>query len=122
MHLPESEESGSEYKGGSDEGPESESESEDAQLATGYEGPELEDEEPDTKIQLKTGKKQKKGLVARDQISVAVAAINDESSPRLVQEPGRVAATSGSKSRQPPGYVLPNLVFLCADCAYILLC
>ena len=100
-HLTESEESGSEHNGGSDVEPESESESDEVQHE---EGPELEDEEPDTKIQLKTGKKQKKGLVARDQISAAVAAINnesqDESIPRLDQAR---APVSRSKSRQPPG-------------------
>src|ERR1700733_3535482 len=72
--IAESEESGSEYKGADDLESESKLESE---------GPELEDEEPDTKIQLKAGKKQKKGIVARDQISAVVAAINDEPSLSL---------------------------------------
>ena len=49
---------------------------------------ELEDEESDTRIQIgKKGpggsKKQKKGLVTRDQISAAAAAIPDNSSPSL---------------------------------------
>ena len=95
----ESEESGSEYKGGSDD-VESESESEpdsNAQLSV-EEGPELEDEEPDTNIQVKSGKKQKKGLVARDQISAAVVAINEQSSPRLSE---RAATPAVSKSHQP---------------------
>ena len=103
--MAESEESGSEYKGGSD-GVESESESEpdssNAQLSA--EGPELEDEEPDTNIKIKSGKKQKKGLIARDQISAAVAAINNESSPRLDRDRdhrSKTAAVPGSKSHQP---------------------
>jgi hypothetical protein len=56
------------------------------------EGPELENEEPDTNIQLKKGKKQKKGVVARDQISAMVAAINDEQSPRLDSDHGKSAS------------------------------
>jgi hypothetical protein len=93
----ESKESRSEYKGGSDV----ESESESELAAGGDEGPKLENEEPDTRIQLKTGKKQKKGLVARDQISAAVAAINNEPSPRI-DHCERVAAL-GPKTHQPAG-------------------
>ena len=79
--LAESELSGSEFNVDDDK---AESESESDVETTVSEGPELEDEEPDTKIQLKVGgKKQKKGLVARDQINVAAAAINNEPSPRL---------------------------------------
>jgi hypothetical protein len=73
--LPESKESRSEYKGGDDFKSKSESDAEPA------EGPEFEDEEPDTRIQLKAGKKQKKGLVARDQISATVVALNDLDEP-----------------------------------------
>ena len=42
---------------------------------------ELEDDEPDTTIRIKKGgKKQKKGLIAREQISTAVAAMSDDPS------------------------------------------
>jgi hypothetical protein len=91
--LAESEESGSEYKGPASDDLLSEPESEDEPGCE--EGPELEDEEPDTKIRLKTSKKQKKGLVARDQISAAVAAITDKPNPRLDSnrgEPEKAAA------------------------------
>ena len=75
-----SEESGSEYEGpaSGDSQTNSETETEDEPICE--EGPELEDEEPDTNIQLKTSKK-KKGVVARDQISAAVVAIDDKQSP-----------------------------------------
>ena len=94
--IAESEESGSEYKGADD----LESESE---LDIESEGPELEDKEPDKKIQLKAGKKQKMGIVARDQISAVVAAINDEPSlsPRL--DLGYSSRATGSKA-----YIFPN--------------
>ncbi|KAI9434934.1 hypothetical protein H4582DRAFT_2080175 [Lactarius indigo] len=93
--IEESESSGSEYKApvGSDE-----SES-DTELD---EGPELEGEEPDTNIRLKTSKKQKKGQIAREQISAA-AAINDEPSPFV--ESRRPTA---SKSGQTPGPALKH--------------
>jgi hypothetical protein len=71
-------------------------------LAAGSdEGPELENEEPDTRIQWKTGKKQKKGLVARDQISAAVAAINEEPSPSL--DRSKKVAAPEPKTHQPAG-------------------
>ena len=89
--LAESEESGCEYKGRDDL--ESETESD-----IGSEGPELEDEEPDTKIRLKASKKQKKGMVARDQISVAVAAIEDEPSPSQRLDSGYSERAAGSKT------------------------
>ncbi|KAF8263242.1 hypothetical protein EI94DRAFT_1807541 [Lactarius quietus] len=73
-------ESGSKYKGGSDK---SDSESDAVDV---IEEPDLEDEEPDTNIWWKVGKKQKKGLAFRDQISAVVMAINDELSPRLDSE------------------------------------
>jgi hypothetical protein len=83
---PESSSSGSEYKD-KDNGDKSKSDR-DSELDVGpassdHEEPELENEEPDTRIKLKAGKKQKKGLVARDQISVVAAAIYNEASPRL---------------------------------------
>ncbi|KAH9020816.1 hypothetical protein EDB84DRAFT_1441670 [Lactarius hengduanensis] len=92
--LEESKSSGSEYKApvGSDES-ESESES-DTELD---EGPELEGNEPDTNIQLKAGKKQKKGQIARDQIGAA-AAINEEPSPFADSK-----RPTASKSGQTPG-------------------
>ncbi|KAF8258244.1 hypothetical protein EI94DRAFT_1815782 [Lactarius quietus] len=90
-------ESGSEYKGGGDK---SNSESDAVNV---IEEPDLEDEEPDTNIRWKVGKKQKKGLVARDQISAAVMAINDELSPRLDSEsdydPLKVAAPKTPSSK-----------------------
>jgi hypothetical protein len=73
--------------------PDDSSETESNEEAAGIEeGPELENEEPDTNIQLKMGKKQKKGMIAQDQISAAVAAINDGPSPRLDSDCGKRAA------------------------------
>ena len=94
--IAESEGSGSEYKGADDLESEFKSDIE-------SEGPELEDEEPDTKIQLKAGKKQKKGIIARDQISAVVAAINDEPSPSPRLNSGYSSRATGSKA-----YVFPN--------------
>ncbi|KAH9029672.1 hypothetical protein EDB85DRAFT_1891935 [Lactarius pseudohatsudake] len=95
LRLEESESSGSEYKApvGSDG-----SESESAELDTELDdGPELEGDEPDTNIQLKAGKKQKKGQIARDQIGAA-AAINEEPSPFADSK-----RPTASKSGQTPG-------------------
>jgi hypothetical protein len=87
--LAESDESRSEYKA-----PDDSSETESNEEATGIEeGPKLENEEPDTNIQLKTGKKQKKGVIAQDQISAVVAAINDGPSPRLDSDRSKRAAS-----------------------------
>ena len=59
---------------------------------------ELEDNEPDTKIKLKKGgKKQKKGIIARDQIAAAVAAISDNSSPLVKMAKGRVGSDQTPK-------------------------
>jgi hypothetical protein len=78
----------SEYK--EDKEPESEEETE-------SEG-ELEDDEPDTRIKLKKGgKKQKKGIIAQDQISAAVAAISDDSSPLVKRAKGRVGSNQTPK-------------------------
>jgi hypothetical protein len=63
----ESESSGSQYEDGSHDSKEEDPEEEE----------ELEDEEPDTRIQVKSGKKQKKGLVAWDQISTAAVEIDN---------------------------------------------
>ena len=41
----------------------------------------LEDEEPGKKIKRKKAKRQKKGLIARDQVTAAVAAMLDDASP-----------------------------------------
>ncbi|KAH9162334.1 hypothetical protein EDB89DRAFT_2079810 [Lactarius sanguifluus] len=71
LHLGESKSSGSKYKAPGSNDSKSESES-DTELD---EGPELEGDEPDTNIQLKAGKKQKKGQIARDQIGTAVVAV-----------------------------------------------
>jgi hypothetical protein len=77
--LAESEPSGSEYK--QPEG-DDDSATDPEPPTSSEEGLELEDDAPDTRICLKAGgKKQKKGIVARNQISAAVAAINDEPSP-----------------------------------------
>ncbi|KAF8262345.1 hypothetical protein EI94DRAFT_1704851 [Lactarius quietus] len=110
--LAESDLSGSEYKGSG--GPESETES-DEEPATGSEGPELENEEPDTKIQVKAGKKPKKGLIARDQISAAVAAISAEPSPSPSLDRGKITAGSKrgpsskpAKSSHPRSGLVPN--------------
>ncbi|KAF8261181.1 hypothetical protein EI94DRAFT_1705739 [Lactarius quietus] len=110
--LAESDLSGSEYKGSG--GPESETES-DEELATGSEGPELENEEPDTKIQVKAGKKPKKGLVAQDQISAAVAAISAEPSPSPSLDHGKITAgwkrgplSKPVKSSHPRSGLVPN--------------
>ncbi|KAF8256835.1 hypothetical protein EI94DRAFT_1710120 [Lactarius quietus] len=64
------------------------------------EGPELEDEEPDTNIWLpvKKGKKQKKGVIARDQITAAVAVINidtDQTPNKSSSDTDAVPATYG---------------------------
>jgi hypothetical protein len=75
--LEESDSSGSEYqvKGGASE---DETDNE--------EDIELEDDEPDTTITIRKGKKQKRGLTARDQVSAAVAAMstNSTQTPRYV--------------------------------------
>jgi hypothetical protein len=59
---------------------------------------ELEDDEPDTTTKIKEGKKRKKGHIARDQVSAAVAAISDGPSP-FVTAKGRV----GTNQTQTPG-------------------
>jgi hypothetical protein len=70
----ESESSGSQYKDGSHDSEEEDPEEEE----------ELKDKEPDTRIQVKSGKKQKKGLVTRDQISVAAAEIDNLADKRVM--------------------------------------
>jgi hypothetical protein len=97
--IAESEPSASEYKEGTDK---SESDAEPSIGSASEEGPDLESEDPDTRIRLKAGKKQKKGVIARDQISAAVAAINEEPIPFV--DSGK---TAGSKSHQTPGYDFP---------------
>jgi hypothetical protein len=53
---------------------------------------ELEDDKADTTIKIKKGKKQKKGLKAREQVSAAVAAMTDDTlaSPFATTAKGRV--------------------------------
>ncbi|KAI0251373.1 hypothetical protein BJV78DRAFT_1282635 [Lactifluus subvellereus] len=94
--IVESPPSGSEYEG------EDQPDSEESQEETQSEG-ELEDDEPDTRIKIKKGgKKQKKGHIARDQISAAVAALSDD--PSLSPFVGTKRATvTGSKFNQTPG-------------------
>jgi hypothetical protein len=84
--LNESGESGSKYEG------EQESEGETNTNC------ELEIDEPDTSIK-KGGKKQKKGLLACDQVSAAVAAMSDDPNPFVTVAKGRV----GTQITQTPG-------------------
>jgi hypothetical protein len=84
--LNESGESGSKYEG------EQESEGETNTDC------ELEIDEPDMSIK-KGGKKQKKGLLARDQVSVAVAAMSDDPNPFVTAAKGQV----GTQITQTPG-------------------
>ena len=79
--IAETDESGSEYKGPASDDSQPETETDDEPVCE--EGRKLEDEEPDTNIKLKQSKKKKKGVIAREQISVAVAAIDDKPSPRI---------------------------------------
>ena len=80
--LNESGTSESEYKEpDGEEEPESEEET--------YTNADLEDDEPDTSIRIKKGgKKQKKGVLARDEISAAVAAMSDDQSPFVTATDG----------------------------------
>ena len=78
--IAETDESGSKYKGPASDDSQPETETNDEPVCE--EGRELEDEEPDTNIKLKKSKK-KKGVIAREQISVAVVAIDDKPSPRI---------------------------------------
>lgn len=76
--------SGSDYQ----QPEEGESESDEENMGQSDEEVDLEDEEPDTKIKRKKGtKRQKKGLIARDQVTAAVAAMSDDAS-RLAKRAG----------------------------------
>ena len=79
--IAETDESRSEYKGPASDDSQPETETDDKPICE--EGHELEDEEPDTNIKLKKSKKKKKGVIAQEQISAAVAAIDDKPSPRI---------------------------------------
>ena len=78
--IAETDESGSEYKGPASDDSQPETETNDKPVCE--EGRKLEDKEPDTNIKLKKSKK-KKGVIAWEQISVVVAAIDDKPSPRI---------------------------------------
>ena len=63
-----------------------------------YTKADLENDEPDTSIKIKKGgRKQKKGVVARNEISAAVAAMSDDP-PLFVTATSRVGSRVGTKT------------------------